>query len=146
MFQKGKVVHEPSSPSSRKFSETGSVANAVRRASTSSTGSNSGDKSTNTGGSFPTSGRRVCRHDVEDLEAKSLTIRLPQSSAASGGGLFSNLNNVKRGSEDYGEKRASHHEMTGSGGGMIGGWFNQTFKGGQKPAGPQKDDKRGVME
>lgn len=61
MFQKGKELHEPTT-SGKKFAETGSVTNAVRRASTSSTGSGSGERTGSTGGgSFPTAGRRVCR-------------------------------------------------------------------------------------
>ena len=40
---------------------------------------------------------------------------------------------MKRGSQDYGERRASHSEMMSGGGGMVSGWFNQTFKGIQKP-------------
>lgn len=52
--------------------------------------------------------------------------------------MFGNLTNMKRGSQDYGERRASHQEMTGSGGGIISGWFNSTFKGASKPSGEQK--------
>ena len=54
-----------------------------------------------------------------------------QSSA--GSGLFGSLTAAKRGSEDYGERRASQTEMAGSGG-IVSGWFNSTFKGVQKPA------------
>ena len=55
---------------------------------------------------------------------------------------------MKRGSEDYGERRTSQNEMTGGGGGVVSGWFNQTFKGVQKPTESQNKDqnKRGVME
>lgn len=61
MFQKGKEVHAPSDPNARRFSETGSISAAVRRASASSGSGSPGspDKS-----AFPTSGgqrRRVCR-------------------------------------------------------------------------------------
>lgn len=61
--------------------------------------------------------------------------------------MFAGLTNQKRGSEDYSQRRESHNEMTG-GSGMLGGWFNSTFKGYQKPAGgdQNKDQKRGVME
>ena len=73
---------------------------------------------------------------------RPLTLPLPQSSAGQGG-LFGTLQQHKRGSEDYGEKRATDTAGTG----MVGSWFNQTFKGHQKPAGDQgKDNKRGVME
>lgn len=60
--------------------------------------------------------------------------------------MFNSLTNMKRSSEAS-ERRASQEEMAGSGG-MMSGWFNQTFKGAQKPAGNvQKDNtKRGVME
>lgn len=65
--------------------------------------------------------------------------------------------NHKRGSEDYGERRSSFGEMTGStSGGLVSGWYNKTFKGMQplaqqttmqQPAtGMQKEPKRGVME
>ena len=59
---------------------------------------------------------------------------------------------MKRGSQDYGERRASQNEMIGGGGGMMSGWFNSTFKGIQKPTenmnqNQNKDsNKRGVME
>ena len=64
--------------------------------------------------------------------------------------MFGNLTHQKRGSEDYGERRASVNEMQNNGGGVMSGWFNTTFKGHQKPvAGGEdlkKDQKRGVME
>lgn len=68
--------------------------------------------------------------------------------------LFGNLMNQKRGSEDYGERRSSFGEMTGSSGGLVSGWYNKTFKGVQPTAqqqqtmqqGMQKEQKRGVME
>lgn len=79
-------------------------------------------------------------------------VSLTQSSAASSGGMFGKLNNQKRGSEDYGERRASQTEMMNSQG-MLGGWFNSTFKGHQKPASgggaaqnQTEAQKRGVME
>jgi hypothetical protein len=58
------------------------------------------------------------------------------------------LTNQKRGSEDYEARRASHNEMTGTGQGVLGGWFNSTFKGTQKPLdnNQNKEQKRGVME
>lgn len=65
-----------------------------------------------------------------------------QSSNASQG-LFGNLTKQKRGSEDYGERRASQTEMMGSGGGVVGGWFNSTFRGISKPADkPENDQKK----
>ena len=72
---------------------------------------------------------------------------MTQSSAGSGG-LFGSLTAAKRGSEDYGEKKASHAEMSSGGQGMVGSWFNSTFKGVQKPAdsGNKDSGKRGVME
>jgi hypothetical protein len=51
-----------------------------------------------------------------------------QSSAASQG-LFGNLTNQKRGSQDYSERRASYTEMAGNSPGLVSGWFNKTFKG-----------------
>ena len=64
--------------------------------------------------------------------------------------MFGNLSNMKRGSQDYSERRTSQNEQLGTGGGMVSGWFNSTFKGvqqqpQQKPANTQQD-KRGVME
>lgn len=64
-----------------------------------------------------------------------LIVFRPQSSAGQGG-LFGTLQQHKRGSDDYGDKRAAHHDASG-GGGMVGNWFNQTFKGHQKPADDQ---------
>lgn len=74
-----------------------------------------------------------------------------QSSAASSG-LFGNLTQHKRGSEDYVDRRASHSEQNPTG--VVGGWFNSTFRGmqaGGKPeaageGGGQKKQTRGVME
>jgi hypothetical protein len=65
IFQKGKEVHMQSSPTARKFSETG-VTQAVRRASTSSnSGSGSPVDTKSAGSAFPVAGsggrRRVCR-------------------------------------------------------------------------------------
>ncbi|KAK3704910.1 hypothetical protein LTR37_013601 [Vermiconidia calcicola] len=133
IFQRGKELHAPGSPTSKKFHETGAVSNAVRKSSVSSTGSGGGgggspvEKSSS--GSFPTSsGRR-------------------RSSAASG--LFGNLTTAKRGSEDYGERRASTAEMSHGSGGFVSGWYNSTFKGHPKSAEnkPQnQDSKKGIME
>lgn len=85
----------------------------------------------------------------------------PQSSAASNG-LFGNLSSHKRGSEDYGERRASYTEMAGNSPGMVSGWFNRTFKGHMEKPGTtmgndgkmmglgseqqKKEERRGVME
>lgn len=59
---------------------------------------------------------------------------------------------MKRGSEDYGERRQSHSEMTNNVG-LMSGWYNSTFRGAQKQPNPvgvqpntQSDKKRGVME
>lgn len=59
---------------------------------------------------------------------------------------------MKRGSEDYSDRRASHddHETSTA----FGGWFNKTFKGAGGPQGAQgqqapqggQDERRGVME
>ena len=53
-----------------------------------------------------------------------------QSSAASGG-LFGSLQQHKRGSEGYDERRASHSDQLSSGG-AVSGWFNKTFESGQQ--------------
>lgn len=66
--------------------------------------------------------------------------------------LFGNLTTMKRGSEDYGQRRESHTDTQA--GGMFSGWYNKTFRGmqGQEPAGAtaaqakRQEEKRGVME
>ena len=84
-----------------------------------------------------------------------------RSSAASQG-LFNNLTTQKRGSEDYGERRASYTEMAGNSPGLVSGWFNRTFKGHMDKPGAsmgndgkmmglgseqqKKEERRGVME
>lgn len=53
----------------------------------------------------------------------------------------------KRGSEDYGERRASHTEHQAEG--LVSGWYNKTFKGVQNQTGSQtgnQQERRGVME
>jgi len=128
MFQKGREVHEPAPP--RRPSQ-GGVADAVRRVSV---GSQNGVEKTT---SDPTSAQSS-----------------PTSQRRRSSGLFNNLNNMKRGSEDYSDRRASHSDMAGSGG-LMSGWFNQTFRGigqpQQKAAGAVRDSQgernsRGVME
>ena len=66
------------------------------------------------------------------LQVLVVKLTMIQQSSA-GSGLFGSLTAAKRGSEDYGERRASQTEMAG-GGGIMSGWFNSTFKGVQKPA------------
>ncbi|KAF2723141.1 hypothetical protein K431DRAFT_311231 [Polychaeton citri CBS 116435] len=131
LFQKGKEIHEPT----ERRSSQGSVSDALRRASVGSVGSGTTlektpTTSSSTGGS---SDRR-------------------RSSAASGGGLFGNLTSMKRGSEDYETRRASHAEMTGNQGGVLSGWYNKTFKGmqnqnnpGNPAQKPSDASRRGVM-
>ncbi|KAF2480019.1 hypothetical protein BDY17DRAFT_327005 [Neohortaea acidophila] len=115
LFQKGKELHEPVSPTGRKFSDTPAVSAEARRLS------NSGET----------------KPDVAAAAATSTAGR--RRSSASSGGMFNNLTNMKRGSQDYGDRRTSQQEMMGSSGGIVSGWFNQTFKGYQKPAdGSQK--------
>lgn len=145
MFQRGREVHTPSEPGARRFSETGSISAAVRRASASS-GSGSPDKAT-----FPTSGGQRRRVGTPSYRACCVyaDTRMLQSSAASNG-LFGNLMNQKRGGEGYDQRRASQTEQMNQGG-VVSGWFNSTFKGYQKSPGgtgadQQKDQKRGVME
>lgn len=62
--------------------------------------------------------------------------------------MFGNLIAHKRGSEDYGERRASHTEHEN--GGMVSGWYNKTFRGMQTSngtqTGNQQEQRRGVME
>lgn len=93
-------------------------------------------------------------------KARPLTPAI-QSSAASQG-LFGNLTNHKRGSEDYSERRASYTEMAGNSPGLVSGWFNKTFKGHMDKPGAsmgndgkmmglgseqqKKEERRGVME
>merc|ERR1712070_833656 len=47
---------------------------------------------------------------------------------SSNSALFGNLTNMKRGSVDYEQRRASHSEHQQSGG-VLSGWYNQTFRG-----------------
>jgi len=57
------------------------------------------------------------------------------------------LNQHKRGSEDYADRRASHTEQHP--GGMMSGWFNSTFRGAQaKPdaGAAAQTERKGVME
>ena len=64
-----------------------------------------------------------------------------QSSNTSG--LYSNLIQHKRGSEDYEERRTSHSEHLPTG--VLSGWYNSTFRGmaGAKPdAGEIQQKKR----
>merc|ERR1712217_384525 len=104
LFQKGKEVHEPASPTERKPSMSEGVTAAVRRASVGSdTGLEKTVSNTSAGApASPTSGRR----------------------RSSNSALFGNLTNMKRGSVDY------EHQQSG---GVLSGWYNQTFRGMQKP-------------
>jgi hypothetical protein len=93
---------------------------------------------------------------------RTTQLTLPTQSSAASQGLFGNLNTHKRGSEDYGERRASYTEMAGNSPGMVSGWFNRTFKGHMDKPGAtmgndgkmmgmgteqqKKEDRRGVME
>ena len=61
--------------------------------------------------------------------------------------MFGDLTTQKRGSDDYGERRTSAAEMSGSGGGFVSGWFNSTFKGAgaggaQKPMNQQSGENK----
>jgi len=47
-------------------------------------------------------------------------------------GLFNNLEQYKRGTENYDQRRASHADQMPSSG-ILGGWFNSTFRGMPKP-------------
>lgn len=64
--------------------------------------------------------------------------------------MFANLTSHKRGSQDYGTRRASVEEMEAKSG-AYSGWYNSTFRGMQKVkeevVGEKKrDERRGVME
>nr|OQO32595.1 hypothetical protein B0A51_00159 [Rachicladosporium sp. CCFEE 5018] len=117
MFQAGKVVHEPGRKMSKQFGDpiAGGAGSILNQTGSPRKSSDMGPprKSTDlSGGANGSPNRR-------------------RSSAASGG-LFSNLHDVKRGSQDHGERRASRDEMTGTKPGLVSGWFGQTFKGAQK--------------
>ncbi|KAK5684006.1 hypothetical protein LTS10_003870 [Elasticomyces elasticus] len=125
-FQKGKEPKEP--PTEGRAFGSG-VLESVRRASIESANTIEKTVSGSSGGS-PASQRR-------------------RSSAT--GGLFANLEQHKRGSQDYGERRTSHGEH-GPAPTMFSGWYNSTFRGHQKvkpeqgvPA-VQKEPRKGVME
>ncbi|TKA70641.1 hypothetical protein B0A55_05746 [Friedmanniomyces simplex] len=143
-FQKGKEVIPP--PTEGRAFGTG-VLESVRRASVSS--ANSVEKTLSGSGSATG-------------EPSSPTTSQRRRSSNTGG-LFANLQTHKRGSEDYGERRTSHGEMTGVPGGMFSGWYNSTFRGYQKqspqqqgqgqqdarvpaPGTQQKETRKGVME
>ncbi|KAK4543250.1 hypothetical protein LTR36_005800 [Oleoguttula mirabilis] len=123
MFQSGKEVHEPGKPVTRRESGSG-IADAVRRASTASI--DALEKTTSSSSASPSSQRR----------------------SSNTGGLFGNLTQHKRGSEDYGERRNSHAEQRPAG--MMSGWYNSTFRGmtGAKQPSTEttQNQKRGVME
>jgi hypothetical protein len=90
------------------------------------------------------------------------TLTSPFQSSAASQGLFNNLNTHKRGSQDYGDRRASYTEMAGNSPGLVSGWFNKTFKGHMDKPGAsmgndgkmmglgseqqKKEERRGVME
>ncbi|KAK5133610.1 hypothetical protein LTR08_007558 [Meristemomyces frigidus] len=130
MFQRGREVHEPGNPvpANRRTSGAG-LSDAVRRSSTSSdddlkkTTSNSSTGNPNS----PSDQRRR---------------------SSNTGGLYGNLNQLKRGSQDYGERRSSHSDHMPTG--MLSGWYNSTFRGmaGSKaPADEMQQKKRsGLME
>ncbi|KAK5125951.1 hypothetical protein LTR85_011306 [Meristemomyces frigidus] len=124
MFQRGKEVHEPGKPVTRRESGSG-IVDAVRRTSTASI--EALEKTTSNSSASPTSQRRR---------------------SSNTGGLFGNLTQHKRGSEDYGERRSSHAEQRPAG--VLSGWYNSTFRGMTGSKQPtettQQKQKRGVME
>ncbi|KAL9532793.1 hypothetical protein SMMN14_03470 [Sphaerulina musiva] len=107
MFQRGKDVHDPARR--RPSQGGGGVAEAVRRASVTSNNSDPLASPTLSSSSSMEGQRR-------------------RSSAASTG-LFGNLTQHKRGSEDYATRRGSHAEQLPQYGGLVSGWFNKTFRG-----------------
>jgi len=123
MFQSGKEVHEPGKPVNRRPSGTG-IVDAVRKSSVSST--DGLEKTTSNDAGSPTSQRR----------------------RSSNTGLFGNLTSMKRGSEDYGDRRSGHSEHMPNG--ALSGWYNSTFRGMTGAKAPtettQENQKRGVME
>ncbi|KAF2163671.1 hypothetical protein M409DRAFT_68277 [Zasmidium cellare ATCC 36951] len=127
LFQKGKEVHEPGR---RLSGGAGGVIDAVRRASTSST-SEKGSFVSNPLSNDPAS-------------PASPTSQRRRSSAASGD-LFGNLQQHKRGSDGYDERKASHTDQLAAGG-AVSGWFNKTFRGVNPVAEDKSGEKRGVME
>ncbi|WPG99983.1 Hypothetical protein R9X50_00280700 [Acrodontium crateriforme] len=123
MFQRGKEVHEPA----RRPSTGANVVEAVRKASVSSVGAIE---------------KVVTGESVASASPSSPISQRRRSSNASGG-LFGSLTQAKRGSEDYGERRASHVEQ----GALTSGWFGSTFRGtGVQKAAVPKPERKGVME
>ncbi|KAJ9618322.1 hypothetical protein H2203_009240 [Taxawa tesnikishii (nom. ined.)] len=123
LFQRGKEVHEPGSPVTGRRGSGGSISDELSKTmSNQTTSSNSGAADSN---ASPTSQRR----------------------RSSNTALFGNLTQHKRGSQDYGERRSSIGEQ-GAKSGMFGTWYNQTFRGVQKPENQtgSAESKRGVME
>ncbi|KXL44958.1 hypothetical protein M433DRAFT_145579 [Acidomyces richmondensis BFW] len=133
LFQKGKEVHEIGPTGRRPSGSSGSVAEAVRRASVGSMGGLSKTESNSSSTGAPAS-------------PPSPTSQRRRSSNT---GLFGSLENMKRGSEGYGERRASHTDQTQGGTGIFSQWYNSTFRGSKATptmGKPQQDTKRGVME
>lgn len=141
MFQRGKEVHEPGKPVTRRESGSG-IADAVRRASTASI--DALEKTTSNDSGSPTSQRRRVSDSTYWQTLKS--VRADRLSQSSNTGLFGTLTQHKRGSEDYGERRSSHAEQRPAG--VLSGWYNSTFRGMTKPVDTttQGNQKRGVME
>nr|POE53626.1 hypothetical protein CFP56_28848 [Quercus suber]POE81225.1 hypothetical protein CFP56_77447 [Quercus suber] len=106
LFQRGKEVHEPAP---RRASQEGSsVVDTVRRTSMAGI-----DKL-----------ERTVAGNPSPVPATSQRRR----SSVGSQGLFANLSHHKRGSEDYAERRLSHHDQA-SAGGAVSGWWNSTFRG-----------------
>ncbi|GAB7362298.1 hypothetical protein MBLNU230_g2316t1 [Neophaeotheca triangularis] len=113
LFQRGKELHEPGKPART----SGELSETMRRASTtSSSGSAAAGLEKTMSGSSAAGGATAAGNR--------------RRSSNQNGSLFNNLNQQKRGSQDYGERRASWAEMQGSAGqGVVSGWFNKTFRG-----------------
>lgn len=131
LFQKGKEVHDLGPTGRRPSGSSGGVVEAVRRASVGSTGG------------------------LDKTESNASSIGSPasppspstQRRRSSNTGLFGNLQSMKRGSEDYAERRASHAEQGQGGTGMFSQWYNSTFRGSKGVPTMdklQQDSKRGV--
>ncbi|GAM82394.1 hypothetical protein ANO11243_003730 [Dothideomycetidae sp. 11243] len=126
LFQKGKELHEPGRRPSE--SSAAGVVDAVRRASVSST------------------------DGLDKTASNASTSTADARRRSSNAGLFANLTQHKRGSQDYGNRRASHSDQAPAGG-FLSGWYQSTFKGMQTKPNDTTAPKsgggangRGVME
>jgi len=131
LFPRGREVHEPA-PARRPSQTTtadaviDALAKTMRRASTASDTSSGGGAA------------------LERKTSNTAMGESPRRRSSAASGLFANLQQHKRGSDDYQTRRASHVDQhVGNSPGLFSGWYNSTFRG---IAGTQGEERRGTME